>query len=114
MALRFDLRVNQGESFRVTIPVLDENNDPVAVTGMTVRGQIRAWDSAPTALYEWSPTAGNLAVSGSNVFLTVPAAESSAWTFRSGVYDVEIVDPGTSATSRLVEGLVVVYPEITR
>lgn len=114
MTLRYDLRINQGENFRLSIPVLDDNGDPVNVTGMTARGQIRSWDSATTALYEWSSTAGNITVVGTQVILDVPPTTSTIWSWRTGVYDVELVDTGTSITTRLVEGVVVVHPEITR
>lgn len=114
MTLRFDLRINQGETFQLSIPVRDTSDNPVDVTGMDARGQIRAQDAAPAVLYEWSDDAGNLVLSTSNVVLLVPAADSTGWTFRTAQYDVELVDPGSSATTRLVEGLVIVHPEITR
>lgn len=113
MTMRYDLRINQGESFRLTIPVLNDSNNPVTVTGMTARGQIRAWDSSAPALYEWSAANGNLVLSITNVIILVPPAASSAWTFRSAQWDLELVDPATSTTTRLVEGLVIVEPEIT-
>jgi len=114
MTLHYDLRINQGESLRLAIPVLDDNGSGVTVTGMTARAQIRSWDSSDTVLHEWSTTAGNLSLAGSQVILTVDPATSSAWTFRTGAWDLELVNPALSTTTRLVEGLVVVEPEITR
>jgi hypothetical protein len=113
MTLRFDLRINQGETFVLDIPVYDENGDPANLTGNTVRGQIRSHAAAPTVLYAWTTTALNLAFGGSGVVLSVPAADSSAWTFRTGAYDIELQDTAGNVT-RLVEGHVVVQPEITR
>lgn len=113
MTLRFDLRINQGETFRLAVPVLDEDGEPVALSGMSARGQIRSHAAAPTALYEWATTAGNLALDGDDVVLTVPAAASAAWTWRTARYDLELVDTGGFVT-RLIEGHVIVHPEITR
>lgn len=113
MALRFDLRINQGETFRLSIPVLDDDGNPVTLSGMAARGQVRSYAASPTVLYEWSTTAGNLALSGSNVVITVPAAASSSWTWRTASYDVELTD-GSGNVTRLVEGHVVVQPEVTR
>lgn len=112
MTLRYDLRINQGETFRVSIPVLDADGDPVPLTGLTARGQIRSYAASPTALYEWSTAELNVAFDDSDVVLTVPAADSAAWTFRTAQWDLELDDDGV--VTRLVEGHVIVYPEITR
>jgi len=113
LALQYHLRINQGETFRVAIPVLDDNNSPVSLTGMTAVGQIRTHAAAPTTLYEWSTLAGNLSFDTNNVVLEVPAATSSLWTWRTAQYDVELTDEDGVVT-RLVEGHVIVHPEITR
>lgn len=113
MTLRFDLRINQGETFQVAIPVLNANGSPASLGGATARGQIRSYAASPSALYTWSATALNLAFNGSDVVLTVPAAASSAWAFRTAAYDVEIEDADGNIT-RLVEGHVVIHPEVTR
>ena len=115
MTLRYDLRLNQGETYRVSIPVLDEdgNGDPALLTGTTAKGQIRTHAASPTVLYEWSTANGNLAYDVNNVVLTVPAAASSLWTFRTGRWDLEIFDDA-GFTTRLVDGMVIVHPEVTR
>jgi hypothetical protein len=89
------------------------NGDDADLSGSTARGQIRSHAAAPTVLYEWSATALNLAFDGNEVVLSVPAADSSAWSWRTGAYDVELEDTDGNIT-RLVEGHVVVHPEITR
>jgi hypothetical protein len=113
VTLRFDLRINQGETFQFAIPVLDDDGNPVSLSGFTARGQIRSHAASPTALYEWSATNTNVAFDGNDVVLTVPAASSSLWAFRSGRWDLELVAPDGSVT-RLVEGFVIVHPEVTR
>jgi hypothetical protein len=113
MTLEFHLRINQGETFQLAVPVLDPNGSNVNLSGMTARGQIRTHAASPTVLYEWSTGANNLAFSGNDVVITVPAATSSAWTWRTAQYDLELVD-GSGNVTRLVEGHVIVHPEITR
>jgi len=113
VTLQYHLRINQGETFQVAIPVLDANGADVSLSGMTARGQIRTHAADPTVLYEWSAGANNLAFSGNDVVITVPAATSSLWTWRTAAYDVELTD-GSGNVTRLVEGHVIVHPEITR
>ena len=113
MTLQYHLRINQGETFQVAIPVLDEDGDPISLAGMTARGQVRPYAPSTTVLHEWTLGNSGIAFDTNKVVLTVPAATSSAWTWRGGQYDVELVD-GSGAVTRLVEGYVVVHPEITR
>lgn len=113
MTLRYDLRLNQGETFQIAIPVLDEDGDPVSLSGMTARGQIRSHAASPTVLYEWSTLNNNVALDGNDVVLTVPAAVSSLWAFRTGQWSLEI-DDGAGTTTRLVDGFVIVHPEVVR
>lgn len=115
MTLRYDIRLNQGETYRLSVPVLDAdgNGDPAALTGTTATAQIRTHAASPVVLYEWSTAEGNVAFNVNNIVLTVPAADSSLWTFRTARWSLELAD-NTGATTRLVEGLVIVHPEITR
>jgi hypothetical protein len=112
MTLRFHIRLNQGETFQLAIPVVDEDGDPVALSGKTARGQIRSHAASPTVLYEWSTADGNLALDEGDVIITVPAADSAAWTWRTGQWDLELDDDGT--ITRLVDGQVIIHPEVTR
>lgn len=108
-ARSFTLRIEQGSDYQVTVPVLGDGDQPLDVTGWTVRGQIRCTlDSAVE-----HDLASGLEVTGSNVTLSIPAEISSAWAWRQGVYDVELVDPDGNPT-RLLTGHVLVSPEVTR
>lgn len=49
-----------------------------------------------------------------NVVIGVTAAESSAWTWSKGVYDVEVTNADESVTLRVAEGRVDLSPEVTR
>jgi hypothetical protein len=107
-ALTYHLVVNQGSNYVLTIPVLD-GTTPVTVTGWTVNGQIRRQHDSATVLHTLSLTA-----TGSSVILQIPAEVSSEWAWRVGKYDVELASPDGLITTRLIEGLVVVRPEVTR
>lgn len=108
-ALRYDLIVDQGADYRRTIPVLRDDGQPVeTLDGWQVAGQIRAGYASTTVLHQLDVT-----VSGTDVLLRIPAAVSSTWAFRLARYDLELQAPD-GTTTRLVEGSVVVRPEITR
>jgi len=111
MTLRYDLAINQGETWAITFPVIDGNNQPLTVTGWTARAQVRRATDEPV-LYEWSATFGNIIVSGTTVILQVAAAVSSAWTWTNGHYDLELVDPSLHVY-RIAQGAVRVSQETT-
>lgn len=109
-ALDFDLRIEQGARYRLVVPVLDADGQPLDVSTWTVRGQVRPDQGSPEVVYDLTPA---LSVSGSTVLLDIPGAASSLWAWTEGVYDVELVDPDSHVT-RLLQGRVVVSPETTR
>lgn len=109
-ALEYNLAVEQGSTFRRSIPVLDDTGVPLNVTGWSARGQIRLTHRDRTVAYDLGP---HLEVAGTNVELVIPAEDSSLWTWRWAVYDVEVVDLIGNPT-RLIQGSVSVSPEVTR
>jgi hypothetical protein len=108
-ALKYDLVIEQGSTFRRTIPVLNDAGVPIDLTDWTARGQIRRTYGSEVA-YDLVPC---LTVADTDVELVIPAADSSEWAWRSGVYDIEIVDVD-GAPTRLLQGTVTVSPEVTR
>lgn len=106
--MQFNLNVDQGADYILTIPVLGLGEDD----------HIDEWDLAGQIRASWAPSAAlldtlTLTGSGAEVTLRIPAAQSTGWTWQLGRYDVEITAPDGTVT-RLLEGSVVVHPEITR
>lgn len=108
MSVRYDITVRQGATYELTIPVQDSDGDPITLTGYTVAGQVRETHAADTVLHELVPS-----IEGSDVVVNISAATSSEWSWRYGVYDIELTSPDSKVT-RLVEGSVTVSPEVTR
>lgn len=76
----------------------------------TARSQVRKHASLPDVLHTF---AASVNADGSVVIAVTPA-QSSAWTWTSAVYDVEVVNADASMTLRVAEGSVYVSPEVTR
>lgn len=112
MTLDFPIKINQGETWEMTFPIIDSNSMPVDVTGWTGVAQVRHGPFEPL-LYEWSVAHSNLAFSQGAVTLSVTASVSSAWTFTEGSYDLELTDT-LGRVYRVAEGSVKVSEEITR
>lgn len=105
------LVVEQGSDFAVEWPLFQADGvTPLnaSVGGWTARGQVRAWVEATAVLFALAPVPGNGKLS-----LAIPAAASSAWAWRKGLYDIELVDPGGNP-GRVDSGVIVVSFEVTR
>lgn len=102
------LAVEQGADFShgwsVTV-----NGAPIDAT-WTARSQIRRHSSSPEVLHEF---AASVNADGS-VVIAATAAESSAWTWTAGVYDVEVTKADGSLKLRVAQGHVNVSAEVTR
>lgn len=112
MALRFDIVIDQGSDYVLVLPVLTGEGTPQPLTDWSARGQVRRFAVDTTVLHDFAP---QLSLVGSEVRISVPASVSSgwAWTSTSASYDIELVAPD-GAITRLVEGHVIVRPEVTR
>lgn len=122
-----DLVIPKGADSSGTWPVAWDFAEPTTPpsapaswpTGYTVRMEIRDTYGG-TLLARLDNTDGTLDLSTvtidggtyGRVTVDLPSATSTAWTWRTGVYDVEVVYPGGDVL-RLVEGSVVLSEEAT-
>src|SRR5690606_1990878 len=109
-ARRFDLRVEQGSDYHLTIPVVDNAGTPYVVVGWSARGQVRRSLDDEEPVYELDD---HLTGGATTVELNLPGEAISEWTWRQARYDIELVNPEGRPT-RLLEGHVFVSPEVTR
>ncbi|MFD9948826.1 hypothetical protein ACFWYW_46755 [Nonomuraea sp. NPDC059023] len=116
-AAHYDLLIEQGTHYERLLRLTSrESGAALDLTGCVLRAQVRVRHSAPDVLYELTQANGRLVITDAAAGLaqlTIPAADSAAWPWRAGVYDVELVDAGGRPV-RLMKGAVIVSPEVTR
>ena len=109
MATIQNLYIDQGTTYSLTITVSDQNGDVKDLTDYTVRGQLRKsyYSSTSTSFTAsaTSPTDGEITIS-------LTATQTSALKAGRYVYDIEI--ESDEETLRVLEGIVVINPEVTR
>mgnify|MGYP000111166529 CR=1 FL=1 len=112
MAGTHRLVIDQGTTVRRTLRWL-RDGQPVNLTGATARMEIRTAFGGEL-LCRLDTSNGGLVLGGTEgtIQLHIPPAVSSAWTARSGVYDLEVVD-ASEAVTRLIQGQVTISPEVT-
>ena len=110
MAAVSNLAIDQGTTFTVTITVTDDTGSARNLTNYTARSQMRKsyYTTANTAF-----TANLLSPSDGTISLDLSATQTSALKAGRYVYDVELVS-NTATVERIIEGIVTIYPEVTR
>jgi hypothetical protein len=122
---RYSFIIEQGSTLDFEIQYKDSNNVPIDLTGYSGRMQIRSNIDSPTPIITLSSSLDadgtGLNFSGSNgttpptsgsIGIYISAASSSAFTFTTAVYDLEIVSG--SRVTRILEGGVSLSREVTR
>jgi hypothetical protein len=112
-----DLAVYKGSTFSKLIQ-WKTGATPVAVnlTGCTARMQIRKAVNDTTILDTLTTENGKIVIHeplNGKFKIIISAATSTAYTFTSAVYDLEIVFTDQTVT-RVIEGCITAAPEVTR
>lgn len=110
----YNITIEQGATFSLVVTWEDSAGSAVDLTGRTARMQIRDRVAATDTLIELTTENGRIALGGAagTITLTITAADTAALDFRSGVYDLEIVNG--AVVDRILEGEVELNKEVTR
>ena len=109
MATIQNLYIDQGTTYSLTITVSDQNGDAKVLTDYTVRGQLRKSYYSSTST---SFTAEATSPLDGEITISLTATQTSALKAGRYVYDIEI--ESDEETLRVLEGIVVMNPEVTR
>lgn len=111
-----DLEIYQGATFVLRLQWLDDDDNPVDLTGATASMQIRDNVDASTVLHEASTDNGEITFNESEgrATVTIPASVTSGFDWTEGVYDLLITRPDNSRVDPIVRGGVGVKKAITR
>lgn len=109
MATIQNLYIDQGTTYSLTITVSDQNGDIKDLTDYTVAAQMRKSYYSSTAT---SFTATASSPTDGEVTISLTATQTSALKSGRYVYDIEI--ESDEETLRILEGIVVVNPEVTK
>ena len=110
-----NMTILKGTTVDITLTWKDSAGAAINITGYTAKLQIRTkHESADPALVELTQADG-LVLGGAagTIRIQRTPAQLAAWTFARGVYDLELTS-GAGVVIRLIEGTVVVKPEVTR
>lgn len=112
MATVVNLAMDQGATYSFVVGVTDlANGGPRDLSDYSGRAQMRR------SYYTISNTAFDVQVTNptqGEVTMSLSAAQTSAIKAGRYVYDLEIYNPDNGYVERVIEGLITVYPEVTK
>ena len=109
MAQIQNIYIDQGTTFSLSLVVNDQNGDPKDLSDYTVAAQMRKSYYTNTSI---NFTAAVSLPEDGEVTISVTAIQTSAIKAGRYVYDIEIT--GDGETLRVLEGIVVINPEVTK
>lgn len=114
MANLYNVTIDQGSDWYLTVTYKNPNGTPINLTGYTAALQLRSLPESPTAVLSLS-TGSGITITGATGVVDIHATATQTRAIDEGTYyyDLEITSPATIVT-RLIQGQAVVTPEVTR
>jgi hypothetical protein len=112
----YDITIEQGATFQLSITWKDADDNPIDLTGYTARMQVRRRHRAEDpALLSLTTENGAITLGGAAGTISIVASATSTDDLpaKPCVYDIELISPG-SIVYRVLEGAADVTPEVTR
>lgn len=116
----YTLQAYQGQTWDDSIVVNQADGTPTDLTGYSARMQIREEYSSPTAFLELTAGNGRLSIptpADGTIVFNVTASDMAALDLnyepKALFYDLEIYT-GAGYVQRILEGIIILWPEITR
>jgi hypothetical protein len=109
MAQIQNIYIDQGTTFSLSLVVNDQNGDPKDLSDYTAAAQMRKSYYTNTSI---NFTAEISLPEDGEVTISLTAVQTSAIKAGRYVYDIEIT--GDGETLRVLEGIVVINPEVTK
>ena len=111
MATITNLYVDQGSEYKSIMTLTAANGTPLNLTGYTVASQMR---KSYFSSFAHNFTCTVIDAAAGKIQLSLSTESSSAIKGGRWLYDVEITNTTTSEKKRVVEGVVIVSPQITQ
>lgn len=110
MASKANLVVDQGSSFSTVLTLTDDIGDKIDLSTSNSSAQMRKWYTSSNAINFTT----SINIEDGTVTLSLSANQTNSIVAGRYVYDVELIDTNSGETSRIVEGIVTVTPQVTR
>ena len=113
-AVKIDLTIEKGASFRKTFLWKDSDKNIIDLSGYTARMQIRTSVNSSTIISELTTENGGITITSleGKIELYISDTDTSAISYNKGAYDIELIVGGE--ITKFSRGNVYIIEEITR
>jgi hypothetical protein len=111
-AANYDILIEQGATFNLTIRWKDKDGDPIDLTGFDARMQIRKSFASDEIVSLTSDDGITLGGALGTIEINIDADTTEELDIRRGVFDLELINAGV--VNRLIQGSVNITPEVTK
>jgi hypothetical protein len=111
MASIYNLSIDQGTDFTVTVVANDSTGTARNLAGYTGNAQLRR-SYASTTNVQFSANISS--PSTGEITLSLDNAKTANLKYGRYVYDLELTKSSDNTIERILEGIVTVYPQVTR
>ena len=112
MATSYNLNVTKGQGISIRLNAKDDDGFPLNLSGYSISGHARERYSSSGILLNLSPSVVSGYEASGYIDINVSSSNTVGLPVTPAVYDVEM-HSGASVT-RLIEGYLNIYPEVTR
>ena len=114
-ATNYNTTIDQGANWFINFTYEDSTGVPINLSGYSAALQVRSEPSTATAVLSLSTPSSGITITGATglVAVTASAAQTGAIDAGNYVYDLEITS-GAGVVTRLVQGQIIVSPQVTR
>lgn len=114
-AATVNLVIEQGADFSHIVGLTNSDGSIFVLTDYDARMQIRTTVSTETVLHELTVSNGGIVINelAGQLTLVISNADTTLMTWRSGVYDLEIISD-LGIVTRIMQGSATLSPEVTR
>lgn len=115
-AANYDITIEQGATFPLSIIWKDDSGTPINLDGYTARMQVRKSSQSDEVILNLTSNESDLSITlggeDGTIDILIPAEVTAGLEVRRAVYDLELVnDP---EITRLIQGSVTISPEVTK
>jgi hypothetical protein len=113
-AADYDLLIEQGATFELSIIWKDNNDTPIDISGYSARMQIRKTYDTDPVISLTSASGGGITLGGvaGTIDITIPATITDDIEILRGRYDLELELSGV--VTRLLQGVATISREVTK
>lgn len=110
-----DFEIEKGTSFVRTVAYLDENEDPIDITGYTAIMRLRAENNNTSTLYLTLETGSGITIADAaagEFEVTITDEQTTLFPFTQAHYDM-IVESPAGVKTKILKGVINVNPSIS-